>query len=311
MARRGHTLLASLVCLAVWLQIPFREPGFVSGLSPASSSAARAPAVAMQSEKVDKIVDSLKELTLLEASELVKAIEETFDVDASASAGADAAPEKTVLKEALKEKKITVINAVRAITGLGLKDAKGLADNPGKAPSEAVQPAASTSKHRKKKEKKEAKKPVPKVDSSGPSVTKPGPMTEIELLEYINKMDWLPWEQQDQGSKLRASAPEFKYACDGSYGKQTSYNQMACGGAMACQGWNQQFNQWQSQAGWNGNDGQYDSYGNYVGPRTYGNDYNNCYYGNYGGNWNNYIMVVCPTEHDYEGNWQNAAWGSA
>lgn len=90
----------------------------------------------MQSEKVDKIVDSLKELTLLEASELVKAIEETFDVDASASAGAEAAPEKTefdlVLKEVPKEKKIAVIKAIRAITGLGLKEAKGMADNPGK-----------------------------------------------------------------------------------------------------------------------------------------------------------------------------------
>eukprot|EP00435_Cladocopium_sp_Y103_P004478 s5394_g1.t1 len=81
----------------------------------ASRSAARAPAVAMQSEKVDKIVDSLKELTLLEASELVKAIEETFDVDASASAGAvvmaapaggggaeEAAPEKTEFDLVLK-----------------------------------------------------------------------------------------------------------------------------------------------------------------------------------------------------------------
>merc|ERR550525_1586279 len=48
----------------------------------------RAPAVAMRSEKTDKIVESLKELTLLEASELVKAIEETFGVDASASGGA-------------------------------------------------------------------------------------------------------------------------------------------------------------------------------------------------------------------------------
>mmetsp|Transcript_41171 Transcript_41171/g.50689 ORF Transcript_41171/g.50689 Transcript_41171/m.50689 type:complete len:179 (-) Transcript_41171:58-594(-) len=151
MACRGQSLLTFLVCLAVWLQIPFRGPGFIGGLtSPASRSAARAPAVAMQSEKVDKIVDSLKELTLLEASELVKAIEETFDVDASASAGAvvmaapaggagggeEAAPEKTefdlVLKEVPKEKKIAVIKAIRTITGLGLKEAKGLADNPGK-----------------------------------------------------------------------------------------------------------------------------------------------------------------------------------
>ena len=150
MARRGQTLLTSLVCLAVWLQIPFfKEPSsFVGGLTTASRAAPRAPAVAMQSEKVDKIVDSLKELTLLEASELVKAIEETFDVDASASAGAvvmaapagggeeEAAPEKTdfdlVLKEVPKEKKIAVIKAIRSITGLGLKEAKGMADNPGK-----------------------------------------------------------------------------------------------------------------------------------------------------------------------------------
>ncbi|CAJ1355063.1 unnamed protein product, partial [Effrenium voratum] len=122
---------------------------------------ARAPAVAAEA-KVDDIVDELKTLTLTEAAELVKAIEETFGVDASASAGAvvmaapggggeaeEAAPEKTefdlVLKEVPKEKKIAVIKAVRAITGLGLKDAKGLADNPGKIlegkPKEACEDA--------------------------------------------------------------------------------------------------------------------------------------------------------------------------
>lgn len=126
-----------------------------------------------------------------------------------------------------------------------------------------------------------------------------------------------------------------QYGCDGSYGwnqmncnqmgcnqmacnqmgynqmaynqmqyQQTGYNQMACGGCgMGCQGRNQwQGNQWQGQAGWNGNDGQYDSYGNYVGPGNYGNDYNNCYYNNYGGQAQN---------NGYGGNWQNAAWGSA
>merc|ERR1719277_2923842 len=60
---------------------------FASGLT-AARRLARSPNVAMQSEKVDTIVASLKELTLLEASELVKAIEETFGVDASASGGA-------------------------------------------------------------------------------------------------------------------------------------------------------------------------------------------------------------------------------
>merc|ERR1712060_444994 len=109
----------------------------------------RAPAVAMRSEKTDAIVESLKEMTLLEASELVKAIEETFGVDASASAGAvmmaapagaaaeeEAAPEKTefdvVLKDVPKDKKIAILKVVRGITGMGLKDAKGIVDDPGK-----------------------------------------------------------------------------------------------------------------------------------------------------------------------------------
>merc|ERR1719401_2814518 len=94
----------------------------------------------MQSEKVDKIVDQLKELTLLEASELVSAIEETFGVDASASAGAvmmaapagggeeAAAAEQTefdlILKEVPKASKIKVIKAIRALLDVGLKVAK-------------------------------------------------------------------------------------------------------------------------------------------------------------------------------------------
>jgi len=111
----------------------------------------RASLIVRQSEKVDKIIETLKELTLLEASELVKAIEDTFDVDASASGGAVmmAAPaaggdgaadekpaEKTefdlVLKEVPKDKKIAILKVVRSITGLGLKEAKGMVDSPGK-----------------------------------------------------------------------------------------------------------------------------------------------------------------------------------
>jgi len=109
----------------------------------------RQPSVAMASEKVDKIVEELKTMTLLEASELVTAIEETFGVDASASAGAvmmaapagggaeeEAAPEKTefdvVLKDVPKDKKIAILKVVRGITGMGLKEAKGIVDNPGK-----------------------------------------------------------------------------------------------------------------------------------------------------------------------------------
>merc|ERR1719401_818579 len=124
------------------------SPGaFVSGIA-ATRGIARAPTVAMQSEKVDKIVDSLKELTLLEASELVTAIEETFGVDASASAGAvmmaapagggeeeDKPAEKTefdlVLKEVPKAKKIAILKVVRGLLGVGLKEAKAMVDDPG------------------------------------------------------------------------------------------------------------------------------------------------------------------------------------
>merc|ERR1711990_1368402 len=96
------------------------------------------------SETVDEIVEKLKTLSLLEASELVKAIEETFDVDASASSGAvmmagpaaggaaEAAEEKTefdvVLKEFPAAKKIAVLKVVRAVTGLGLKEAKDMVE---------------------------------------------------------------------------------------------------------------------------------------------------------------------------------------
>eukprot|EP00437_Effrenium_voratum_P004206 CAMPEP_0181427006 /NCGR_PEP_ID=MMETSP1110-20121109/15951_1 /TAXON_ID=174948 /ORGANISM="Symbiodinium sp., Strain CCMP421" /LENGTH=183 /DNA_ID=CAMNT_0023550209 /DNA_START=56 /DNA_END=607 /DNA_ORIENTATION=+ len=150
---RGLAVVALAVAALRFWTPTIEEPSFVNGLAAVSrtASVARAPEVARQSEKIDKIVDSLKELTLLEASELVKAIEETFGVDASASAGAvvmaapgagggdggeDAAPEKTdfdvVIKEVPKEKKIAIIKAIRGITGLGLKDAKAAADNPGK-----------------------------------------------------------------------------------------------------------------------------------------------------------------------------------
>merc|ERR1712187_1033075 len=97
--------------------------------------------------KVDQIVESMKELTLLEASELVKAIEETFDVDASASAGAvmmaapaaaeeeDKPAEKTefdvILKEVPKDKKIAILKVIRGLLGLGLKEAKAMVDDPG------------------------------------------------------------------------------------------------------------------------------------------------------------------------------------
>jgi large subunit ribosomal protein L7/L12 len=94
-------------------------------------------------DKVAEIVDKIKELSLLEASELKKALEEEFGVTAAApvvvagaagAAGGDAgaAEEKTefdVVLQSFGEKKINVIKVVRAHTGLGLKEAKELVDN--------------------------------------------------------------------------------------------------------------------------------------------------------------------------------------
>jgi len=92
-------------------------------------------------DKVAEIVDKIKELSLLEASELKKALEEEFGVTAAApvvvaAAGAagdaGAAEEKTefdVVLQSFGDKKINVIKVVRAHTGLGLKEAKELVDN--------------------------------------------------------------------------------------------------------------------------------------------------------------------------------------
>lgn len=89
----------------------------------------------------EQIVDAIKEKSLLEVSELVKMIEETFGVSAAPAmgavmmtGGAAAAPveEKTefdVILESAGEKKIEVLKIVRELTGLGLKEAKDLVDN--------------------------------------------------------------------------------------------------------------------------------------------------------------------------------------
>lgn len=94
--------------------------------------------------KVEEIIEQLKTLTLLEAAELVKQIETTFNVSAAASVGAIsiAAPsaaaaqeveEKTefdlVLEEVPADKKIAVLKVVRTLTGLGLKEAKDLVES--------------------------------------------------------------------------------------------------------------------------------------------------------------------------------------
>ena len=104
------------------------------------------------SEKITQIVEELKTLTLLEASELVAQIEETFGVDASAAAGGAvvmAAPgtveeveEKTefnvMLDEVPADKKIAILKVVRGITGLGLKEAKELVESAPKVVQEAL-----------------------------------------------------------------------------------------------------------------------------------------------------------------------------
>ena len=92
----------------------------------------------------EEIIEALKEMSLLEASELVKDIEETFGVSAAApvavaaapAAGAAAAEEKTefdVVLEGFGDNKIAVIKVVREITGLGLKEAKEVVENAPKA----------------------------------------------------------------------------------------------------------------------------------------------------------------------------------
>ena len=104
------------------------------------------------SEKIDQIVEELKTLTLLEASELVSKIEETFGVDASASVGggmvmagpaaAEEVEEKTefdvMLDEVPADKKIAVLKVVRSLTGLGLKEAKELVESAPKQIQEGV-----------------------------------------------------------------------------------------------------------------------------------------------------------------------------
>ena len=101
------------------------------------------------SDKVVKLIEDVKALTVLELSELVKALEEEFGVSAAAPvAVAAAAPvaaatveEKTEFDAILAEvgaNKINVIKVVRELTGLGLKEAKDLVDNAPKAIKEGV-----------------------------------------------------------------------------------------------------------------------------------------------------------------------------
>ena len=100
------------------------------------------------SEKIAALIEEVKGLSVLELSELVHALEETFGVSAAAAAvaapaagAAEAAEEKTEFDVVLKEcgaNKIAVIKVVRALTGLGLKEAKEIVDGAPKNLKEGV-----------------------------------------------------------------------------------------------------------------------------------------------------------------------------
>jgi len=98
----------------------------------------------------EQILEAIENMTVLELSELVKALEEKFGVSAAApvavaaaapAAAAEAAEEKTefdVILQSVGDKKINVIKVVREITSLGLKEAKDLVDNAPKPVKEGI-----------------------------------------------------------------------------------------------------------------------------------------------------------------------------
>ena len=99
--------------------------------------------------ELSKIVDELSSLTVLEAAELAKLLEEKWGVSAAAAVAVAAAPgaaaapveektEFTVMLAAVGDKKIEVIKEVRALTGLGLKEAKDLVEGAPKAVKEGI-----------------------------------------------------------------------------------------------------------------------------------------------------------------------------
>nr|QWK41898.1 ribosomal protein L12 [Protohalopteris sp.] len=114
-------------------------------------------------EKILTLIDELKTLTLLEAADLVKAIEETFNVDASTGSGvmmmssggggsstsedSEVVEEKTEfdlsLDEVPKDKKISILKVVRTVTELGLKEAKEVVENTPRILKEGLSKAAA------------------------------------------------------------------------------------------------------------------------------------------------------------------------
>ena len=117
-------------------------------------------------EKFNDIIEKIEKLSVIELSELVKALEEKFGVSAAAMAvagpangGGAAAEEKTswgVMLKAAGDQKINVIKAIREATGLGLKEAKDVADGAPKLVKEGL----------KKEEAEELKKKLEEVGAT-------------------------------------------------------------------------------------------------------------------------------------------------
>ena len=118
---------------------------------------------------IEELIAAFKELSLVEVSEFVKAFEEEFDVTAAApvavvaggAGGGDAAEEKSefdVILESAGDKKIAVIKEVRALTSLGLKEAKDLVDGAPKALLEGVS-------------KEDAEKAKEQLEAAGATIT--------------------------------------------------------------------------------------------------------------------------------------------
>ena len=118
---------------------------------------------------IEELIAAFKELSLVEVSEFVKAFEEEFDVTAAApvavvaggAGGGDAAEEKSefdVVLESAGDKKIAVIKEVRALTSLGLKEAKDLVDG---APKPILEGAS----------KEDAEKAKEQLEGAGATVT--------------------------------------------------------------------------------------------------------------------------------------------
>lgn len=117
----------------------------------------------MASDKVLKLIEDVKVLTVIELAELVKALEEEFGVSAAAPVAVAAAPaaaaaaveeqtEFTVILKDVGAEKIKVIKVVRELTGLGLKEAKDLVDGAPKAVKENVSKEEAASIEAKFKE---------------------------------------------------------------------------------------------------------------------------------------------------------------